>query len=132
MDISSADLNKAIGEILEQYGADVTQIVDEEIDTIAKRAVKDLKKGEGGFKGNKYPKGWKSKKESLFGGLYSKVIIHNAKLPGLTHLLEKGHDIYSHGVNTGKRTREFHHISVVNDRVARELPNALLKRINKL
>lgn len=131
-DISSVDLNNAVGAILKEYGQDVTKIVDEEVEKIAKSAVKELRQGNGGFNDKVYSKSWKSKKENLFGGMFSKITVYNSKHYQLTHLLEKGHNVVAWGQSTGKRTRAFPHISVVNDRVTKELPEALLKRIGKL
>lgn len=131
-DIKSIDLVNEIGDILTQYGQEVSTIVDEEISKIARSAVKELKQGNGGFNDHVYSSSWKSKKERLFGGLYSKVTVYNAKHYQLTHLLEKGHRVVAWKKDLGKRTRAFPHISVVNDRVGRELPDAIIKRINKL
>lgn len=56
-----------------------------------------------------YAAGW-SKTTEKDGIGFVKVVIHNKKKPGLTHLLEKGHEKWIHGVDTGERVPAYPHI----------------------
>lgn len=57
----------------------------------------------------KYAAGW-TKTTEKDGIGFVKAVIHNAKKPGLTHLLEKGHEKWVHGVDTGERVPAYPHI----------------------
>lgn len=39
-----------------------------------------------------------------------RVVVHNRAKPGLTHLLEKGHEKFVHGHDTGERVPAYPHI----------------------
>ncbi|WP_051353811.1 HK97 gp10 family phage protein [Atopobium fossor] len=56
----------------------------------------------------KYAAGWSATTEEVDGHI--KVVVHNKKKPGLTHLLEKGHEKFIHGRDTGTRVRAYPHI----------------------
>jgi hypothetical protein len=112
-----------INSILDDYRESVEETVRETVKDTAKKAVKELK---GATVGNakKYQKGFTSKIEST---RYStEAVIYNAKAPGLTHLLEKGH-----AKTNGGRTRAFPHISPVNDEVHKEFPEELERKLQK-
>lgn len=87
--IRGEDLGTAIVTALQEYTAEVEAAIRQEVDD----AANDIKAGivarsPVGATG-KYRKGWKiTKRDSK--GTTSRVI-HNAKLPGLVHLLEHGH-----------------------------------------
>lgn len=55
-----------------------------------------------------YAAGWGYKTELGIG--HVKVTVHNRKKPGLTHLLEKGHEKFVNGVDTGERVQAYPHI----------------------
>lgn len=55
-----------------------------------------------------YAAGWGYETELGVG--HVKVTVHNKKKPGLTHLLEKGHEKFVDGVDTGERVRAYPHI----------------------
>lgn len=76
--------------ILDDYGADVTKLSVEVVKKVGPKGVQALKSGSGVFKGTgKYASGWRSQVEqNRFG---AKATLHNARLPGLPHLLENGH-----------------------------------------
>lgn len=96
------DLTKQINQILTEYASDVDKIVLQVEDEVSKEAVKKLKgtspkaAKNGGHR--HYADDWtvdnKSKKT------YSKYIIKNKQYQ-LTHLLENGHDVVSHGKKVG-------------------------------
>ena len=60
----------------------------------ANKTVKDLRSLSPKRKGG-YSRSWKVKNEGY------DYIVYNSKYPGLTQLLEKGHDIVSHGQKVG-------------------------------
>lgn len=61
-----------------------------------------------------YAAGWKVKADqaSFFG---AGAIVYNASKPGLTHLLEEGHQLFIHGKDTGRRAPAYPHISPAAD-----------------
>lgn len=108
--ISIDDLADEIMDALEEY-AEVSIMEFEKIaKDIAKQAVKKLKasspKGTGTKKGH-YASGWSvsviKKSAHTF-----EFVVHNKKKPGLTHLLENGHQL-----RQGGRAKAFPHILAV-------------------
>ena len=77
---------------------------------VAKEGEKKLKstspRGKGSKKGH-YADGWTVTAEETGVGAFS-FVIHNKKKPGLTHLLENGHQLRS-----GGRARAFPHIEQI-------------------
>lgn len=55
-----------------------------------------------------YAAGWGYETELGIG--HVKATVHNKKKPGLTHLLEKGHEKFVNGVDTGERVPAYPHI----------------------
>lgn len=111
-------INDYLRKILDEYGEEVKELVDEVIEDSAKEGVAKLKavKFPKGIQWNKkrknlgrYSKGWKIKKEMTRMG--EKIVIHNAKDYQLTHLLENGH----YNKLTNRMTRAYPHIAPVND-----------------
>ena len=118
MRIQPEQLTATVNKLLDEYGDEVREIVDETITKTAKEAAKQLK-GAGSFGGSgEYQKGWKSKVEKR--RLYIEAHVYNAKLPGLTQLLEFGH-----AKQNGGRTRAFPHIADVNDWAQKEAVSRL-------
>ena len=86
--IKGSDLARAIADSLKEYTEEVSQAIREEVDDTAN----DIKTGivaGAPVKSGKYKKGWKITKRDNKG--VTSRIIHNAKVPGLPHLLEHGH-----------------------------------------
>lgn len=99
-------LSAAVLESLTSYSKDVQDGIDTAAKKAARNAVQRLKAG-GPYKGGEqsgYNAGWRSKVTEGPAGI--EVVVHNAKAPGLTHLLEKGH-----AKPGGGRTRAFPHIA---------------------
>lgn len=89
--VTADNLASEIQKILDDYGEDVLREVDEVVKAVAKKgaqAIRNDAKGMFGGKGT-YASGWTSKVEP--GRLGTKATIYNSKVPGLPHLLEKGH-----------------------------------------
>lgn len=86
VDTLAADVMK----ILDDYEADVTKLTKEEAKKVGQKGVQSLRSSSGVFGGTgKYASGWRSTvEENRFG---AKSTLHNARLPGLPHLLENGH-----------------------------------------
>lgn len=57
-----------------------------------------------------YEKGWKAYKGKMRDGEVEAVVA-NATAPGLTHLIENGHELFVYGQDTGRRTIPRPHIA---------------------
>lgn len=119
--IEPADFAKEVNKILNDYGDQARDALDEAIPTVAKKASKDLQ-GAGSFNGTAYRKGWKAKTEKQ--RLGTNAIVYNASHYHLTHLLEFGH-----AKQNGGRTAAFQHIAPVNDQIETEVLEEFEKRI---
>lgn len=88
--ITVDQLGAEIKKILDEYEDEITENIPEITTRVSDIGVKALKSSsKGAVKGNKYWKGWKA--EIFRKRMETTGIIHNAKLPGLPHLLEHGH-----------------------------------------
>ena len=86
--------------------AEVMQATETAAKKTAQDAVKALKAKSPKSKGHtRYASKWKAKKED------HGYVVYNEQ-PGLTHLLENGHDIIRHGAKVG-RTKAHQHIAPV-------------------
>jgi hypothetical protein len=56
-----------------------------------------------------YEKGWKAYKHKPVEG-HVEAVVANANAPQLTHLVEKGHELFVYGEDTGRRTKARPHI----------------------
>lgn len=124
--MATVDLEDAVKKALEQYGADVSEIMAEIIPEVAKESVKKLRKNSPkrkGKNGGGYAKGWAvqiDKKRLTIG-----AVAYNKKKPGLTHLLEKGHA--KRGGGRVPPVPESQRIAPVNDWATEEV----LKRVTE-
>ena len=113
----------AVGEILQQYGDDLQQNMNQIVKNVSKKgaaAVRTSARGAVGGTG-KYAKGWTS--ETDVGRLRVEGTIYN-KTPGLPHLLEHGHALRNGG-RTGART----HIAPVEEKVIREFESMVKSKL---
>lgn len=123
-------LEKAVEQILDEYGAEVTAEVREIIPEVGKEAAKQVKanalqKGLKRAKGGKhYANGWRVQVQD--GRLTTSVVVYNANKPQLTHLLENGHA----KVNGG-RVDGIPHIAPVNEWAEKEVIERLEKRLSE-
>lgn len=66
-----------------------------------------------------YEKGWKAYKHRPRDG-HVEAVVANATAPGLTHLIEKGHELFVYGRDTGRRTKPRPHIAEAYERAAKK------------
>lgn len=129
-EITPDNLGKAIGEVLQTFSHSVETSVDVAAQTTGKKTAALLKqispvKARGKNSG-RYAKGWTVKKTKK-----GEVYVYNRTDYRLTHLLEKGHRIVSHGKDTGKKTRANPHISRAEEFAQNEFVNEVTIKIQK-
>lgn len=111
-------LASSISKILQEYGEDVTQRLDDVTQKLAKQGQKALRaESSGKFNGTRYAKGWTTTLEKNNLGITA--VLHN-KTPGLPHLLENDHAVRGGGRYSGRT-----HIAPVEE----QLVNALLEAV---
>lgn len=71
-----------------------------------------------------YAKGWSMRSTELG------IIIYNKNLPGLTFLLEHGHDIIRNGAKVG-RTRAYPHIKPAEEMGVQEFEEAVIREMER-
>ncbi len=124
--ISPDQLQSTIQGILSEIPQQVDNVIDEAAAKVSKEAVQTLKstspKRPGG---GRYAKGWAVKKDG------KTTVIHNKTDYQLTHLLENGHDIISHGKKAG-HFDGITHIAPVEKEVIEKMTEEVEKGINKL
>lgn len=79
------DFATEIKRLLDEYGDEVMDVLEEEAQKVAKRAAKKLQEVSPKQSGT-YAKGWTSKYDKAT----KTAIVYNAKKPGVAHLLEYG------------------------------------------
>lgn len=128
------DINGFANEIINtlQEFADATlETVENAVKTTSKEAVRELKsahpQGSGQFGSwSDYNKSWKVTQTKTDKRYHKSATIHNVEHYQLTHLLEHGHEIVSHGKKAGK-AGEFEHIAPVMDKAE----NDFMERIKR-
>lgn len=113
-------LTAQINNVLAQYTSNIDQTVDEVLSKNATEAKKALTWNSPARTG-KYAKSWAVKKEK------GRYIVYNKK-PGLTHLLENGHDIIRDGRKIGHAPAQPHIKPVeemITDKIVKELEEKL-------
>lgn len=124
--IKPGQFQSAIQNMLHEIPQKVDNVIDEAAAKVSKDAVKELKatspKRPGG---GRYAKGWAVKKVG------KQTVIHNRTDYQLTHLLEKGHDIVSHGKKVGHYDG-VEHIAPVEREVIDKMTEEVEKGINNL
>lgn len=112
--------------MLHEIPQKVDNVIDEAAAKVSKEAVKTLKatspKREGG---GRYAKGWTTKKVG------KQTVIHNKTDYQLTHLLENGHDVVSHGKKVG-HFDGITHIAPVEKEVIEKMTEEVEKGIDNL
>lgn len=79
------DFATEIKRLLDEYGDEVMDVLEEEAQKVAKKAAKKLQETSPKQSGT-YAKGWTSKYDKTA----KTAIVYNAKKPGVAHLLEHG------------------------------------------
>lgn len=120
--ISAQQVSGAIQDILSEYSREVAEAVRLEIDEIAVEGAKEIAE-KSPEKSGHYGGGWGVVKAQGFTTTYTATIANLSK-PSLTHLLEKGH-----AKSNGGRVEGKPHIGPVYDRIAKEAPLRIGKRI---
>lgn len=64
-----------------------------------------------------YESGWTAYKYAMRDG-HVEAVVANKTAPGLTHLIEKGHELFVYGHDTGRRTRARPHIKEAYEKSA--------------
>lgn len=130
--VRAIDLDKAIKDVLNEYGDEVYDVMSNVIDDVSTEAVNKLK-SVNKFAPNRHPSGaysasW-TKDEAQAGRLGKKIIVHNEKHYRLTHLLEHGHVSRNGTGRTFGRVPAYPHIADVNEWAAKELPKEVEKNL---
>lgn len=128
--VKPIDLSKAIAELLEEYGDQVYNVIEECIDTVSEEA-KDKLRAENHFRNEAsgaYAGSWIN--EKLEGKpLTVTRVVHNENHYQLAHLLENGHVIKNGTGRTFGKTAAFPHIKPVNDWANKELVAMVERKI---
>lgn len=126
--ISPDQLQSTIQGILHEIPQKVDNVIDEASEKVAKEAVQELKATSPRGKGRKsgqYAKGWSTKKDG------KTTVVYNRTDYMLTHLLENGHDVISHGKKVG-HVGGRPHIKPVEEKVIQSMQEEVERGIEKL
>lgn len=104
---------------LKQFSDEVQETLKEANKDLAKQAVKKLKSESPDTQKGKYKKGWRYRSLQVNSDGSFSVLIYNATHGSITHLIENGHPIISHGVNVGY-LKARRHIGPVREWIASE------------
>lgn len=110
-----------VNTVLAQYTKNVNETVDSTIQSTAKDGVTKLKATSPKGSSGKYAKSWAVKKVNASYTIYNKQ-------PGLTHLLENGHDVIRNGQKVGE-AKPHKHIKPVDDWLGDEIIARLEKNL---
>lgn len=129
--IDDVDLQAEIKKLLNDYGDEVTLLMNEELDQLAKEAKKKItSNSRKAVKGSRYYRGWAIDKTDT-AKLFKSYTLFNKNQPSLTHLLEFGHDVVRKGRKVG-RAGPHPHIAPVNDWIVSELPKRIKRLIEEI
>lgn len=116
------DLEKAVGDILAEYSADVSKAAETAITAVTKEATKKLKQSAPRRTG-KYAKGWTSKVDKGFMTVEA-VVYGKTGTYQLAHLLENGH-----AKRGGGRTAPVVHIAPVEEWAVSEVQKRIKEQL---
>lgn len=128
MNIKPTDFTKTMNAILEQYGAEVIDVVTKAADDVSKDSRVDLRKNSTGEFENRsgdYRRGWRTRLDK--GRIKVEAHVYNKTNYRLTHLLEFGH-----AKQNGGRTQAFPHIEGVNREAQEEFEQRIREGVSKL
>lgn len=117
-------LSIEVGKILEEYGENVQENINEIVSQMSKKGAKAVKsEARANFGGSgKYASGWTSQAET--GRLSAQGTIYNSSLPGLPHLLEHGH-----ANRNGGRTAGRIHIAKVEEQLVKDFESKVMSKL---
>ena len=117
-------LTQEVDKILQEYGDDVQDNLDEIVNDLTKQGAKTLRsQSRSTFGGSgKYAGGWTTQFES--GRVSRQGTIYNQRVPGLPHLLEHGH-----ANRGGGRTPGRVHISTVEQALIKEFESKVKNKL---
>lgn len=115
-------LSAAVDKVLEKYGEDVQQNLNEITKEITKKGAQTLKKQSNFGGSGRYASGWTSQTET--GRVSAQGTIYNGTVPGLPHLLEHGH-----ANRGGGRTPGRVHIAPVAEKLEKEFEEKVKSRL---
>lgn len=123
------NLDKAISDILTEYGDDFAKATQEAVLKVSKIAQQEVKAASPvrkyGKKKGRYKKGWTTKQE-VISRFETDVIIHNRTDYQLTHLLEKGHVLVRGGRKRGRIPAQVH-IAPAEEHAIKNMEEAIEK-----
>jgi len=130
--IAPIDLEAAITEELEKYGAIANSVLEEAIDDVAKKAAVKLQAvhrfAPNGHPTGEYSRDWDSVMERT-GRFTSTAIVYNVDNYRLTHLLEFGHVIRNGTKRSFGNAPAYPHIAPVNDWAQEEVIRQIDRRL---
>ena len=117
-------LTLEVGKILEEYGENVQENLNEIVSQMSKQGAKAVKsEARGTFGGSgKYASGWTSQVET--GRVSAQGTIYNKDVPGLPHLLEHGH-----ANRNGGRTAGRIHIAKVEEQLVKDFESKVISKL---
>jgi len=117
-------LSLEVGKILEEYGENVQENINDIVKEMSKKGAKAVKnQARSTFGGTgKYASGWTSQTET--GRVSAQGTIYNKDLPGLPHLLEHGH-----ANRGGGRTAGRIHIATVEEQLIEEFESKVKSKL---
>ena len=119
-------IDYALKELIGEVDEDMQKVFDE----VGEEAARQLREDCENRKWGTYAKGWKYERQKTVRGK-KLSLVRNKTQPQLTHLLEYGHPIFSHGKKTSGYAKAHPHIETVNEWVQAELPRKLEQIIKK-
>ena len=131
------NIDTVVEKIMAEYIDDIRKNIDVAAKKVAKKGALALKNDSAQFTARwgtgKYQKGWRVTEEQHV--WFKSYVIHNAKSPVLTHLLEYGHQlegVYNGHVYDGStRTEAFPHITPVAKKVVDEFERSVKSAIQR-
>lgn len=118
------DITEQMEEILKDVTAGVNEAIDDGLRKTPKRAAAKLRSVSPRDKGD-YARGWTMKRLDK-----KAAVVYNATFPGLTHLLNNGHDIVTKKGRVG-RVNGDKHINAVEEEYIEEFLNEIATSLDK-
>lgn len=121
------NLQDAIKDILDDYGDQVYENLEEITQRIGKKGVEAVRNSsKEALNGRVYASGWGMTVEK--NRLYTSVIIHNKKQAGLAHLLEHGH-VKANGTGRYGQWSGVEHLLPVEEKLVDEFESEVVSKL---